>query len=357
MKEKLFAEIDRLKGQMIDDLKSLIKIPSVRSESLEDAPFGENCKKVLNKALEICSREGLEITNIDNYMGYGSYGESNDYIGIIGHLDVVEEGEGWTNPPYSGNIQEGKIYSRGALDNKGPTIAALYGLLAFKNLGIVPKREIRIIFGTNEETGMEDIEYYLSKERAPLMGFTPDNKFPAIYGERGRINLEFIGDILDIELFMKNFIDPKGDKLGIACRDDDFGELLITQAKIENDILKMSIAIPVCDIDEIINRIKAKAVGLEMYITRKDKWVLKGKDSDNVIALNQAYNDVMETNLEPTTTKGMTYAHKCETIIPFGPSFPGQNGIAHLPDEWFDIEDLIKCAKIYAWGLYKLNEV
>ena len=42
-------------------------------------------------------------------------------------------------------------------------------------------------------------------------------------------------------------------------------------------------------------------------------------------------------------------------IVPFGPSFPGQKGIGHQPNEWMKIEDLIKNAKIYALGIYYLG--
>ena len=42
-------------------------------------------------------------------------------------------------------------------------------------------------------------------------------------------------------------------------------------------------------------------------------------------------------------------------IVPFGPSFPGQKGIAHLPDEWMDLNDLIQNAKIYALSLLWLG--
>lgn len=53
---------------------------------------------------------------------------------VIGHLDVVPEGDGWSVPPYEGVIKDGKIYGRGAIDDKGPTVAALYGMYVVKNL-------------------------------------------------------------------------------------------------------------------------------------------------------------------------------------------------------------------------------
>ena len=89
------------------------------------------------------------------------------------------------------------IYSRGVLDNKGPIFSCLYALYALKELGIVPDRQVRIIFGCDEETGFEDLKYYLSKEKPPVMGFTPDCKYPVVYAERGRALVEIAPPSMD----------------------------------------------------------------------------------------------------------------------------------------------------------------
>ncbi len=62
----------------------------------------------------------------------------------VGHLDVVETGEGWTHPPFSGYTDEnGRIFSRGILDNKGPVLSCLYALYALKRLHIPLSRQVR----------------------------------------------------------------------------------------------------------------------------------------------------------------------------------------------------------------------
>lgn len=362
IKELLFNKVDELKDKMIDDIISLVQIDSTQSEPIEDCPYGKGVRKAFNRALEICQREGLSVGDIDGHMVYGSYGSSEDYIGIIGHLDVVEVGDGWLHPPFSGYIENNRIYSRGALDNKGPLMAAFYGMLALKECGIVPKREIRVIFGGNEETGMNDIKYYLSHTKAPVMGFTPDNKFPAICGERGRAVIEVSGDTaLMIEFINEYFMNakPNGDRLGINVKDEAFGEIQIRNKVLsyhdDKLTIKFSLSTPVCDINSIIDKIKNKAEGLEVTLVSFMPWVLHNKEATLVQTLNNAFNECFDSNFPVTTTTGATYAHVCQTIIPFGPSFPGQNGIAHQPNEWMDIDDLLKCAKVYAYALYKLN--
>lgn len=362
MKNELFKTIDELKDSLINDVCDLVKIESIQGESTVDFPYGKNVSDALSHALKICEREGLLTKNIDNQMGYGQYGESKEYIGIFGHLDVVEVGDGWKYPPFSATISENKIWGRGALDNKGPIIAALYGLLALKKLNICPKRAIRIVFGTNEETGMNDIKHYLEKENPPIMGFTPDNKFPAIYGERGRAVIEVENEIsLMVDFINEYFMNakPNGDRLGINVFDNDFKEMIIRNKKIDYKNNKMSIkfslSTPVCDINEIIEKISLKSNGGSVKLISWAPWVLHNKDATLIKTLNDAYNEIFDTNLEPTTTTGGTYAHICTNIIPYGPSFPGQNGIAHQPNEFIDIDDLILCAKVYAYALYKLS--
>ena len=65
----------------------------------------------------------------------------------LGHLDVVPEGEGWRLDPYSGTVEDGYIYGRGTLDDKGPMVAALFAMKALKDSGYVPARRIRMILG------------------------------------------------------------------------------------------------------------------------------------------------------------------------------------------------------------------
>jgi succinyl-diaminopimelate desuccinylase len=70
------------------------------------------------------------------------------------------------------------LYGRGASDNKGPIIGALYAMKAVMESGRKMKRKVRIIFGTDEESGWEDMEYYFKKEPMPDFGVSPDADYP-----------------------------------------------------------------------------------------------------------------------------------------------------------------------------------
>lgn len=362
--KQIQAELERLYPNLIADYRRLIQIPSKKAAKVADAPYGLACKQVLEAAMQLCEREGLTTVNVDNRMVYGQYGEGEDYVGMFCHLDVVEEGVGWDYPPYAGEIANNRMYGRGALDSKGPSMAAFYALIILKNLGVQAKRPIRIIFGADEESGMSDIEYYLEKVKAPVMGFVPDNKFPAIYGERGRLVVEITGPSQEFTDFYNKYllnIDSTGKSLGVNCKDEHFGEIVLRGVRLVNNNneigARFSLSIPVCDVDELVAKLQKIAGTLQVKVVKYEKWALKNPNSTNAKVLQKAYNEIMQADTKMTTTTGMTYAHKCKTVIPFGPSFPGQNGIAHLPNEWFDLADLKKCIEIYAYALYKLNEV
>lgn len=106
-----------------------------------------------------------------------------NYYGIIGHLDVVPEGENWTYPPFSGKIINGNIFGRGAIDDKGPVISSLYAMKTVMENCKVKKR-VRLILGLNEEKDWKCINYYKKHEESPTIGFSPDADFPCIYAEK-----------------------------------------------------------------------------------------------------------------------------------------------------------------------------
>lgn len=184
--------IDLNKEQLVKTTKEIVRIKSIEEEALEGMPFGEGPAKALEYALELSNKMGFRTVNLENYVGYAEYGEGEEYIAVLGHLDVVPEGKGWKYPPYEAEIHENKIYGRGTIDDKGPIMAALYGLKAIKESNVELSKKIRIIFGTNEESGCEEIEYYLSKENPPIAGFTPDADYPVINGEKGITVFELV---------------------------------------------------------------------------------------------------------------------------------------------------------------------
>lgn len=365
----ILSTVDELAEQMIEDIRDLVRIDSVESVPAENAPFGEGVRDALMKALSISRDLGFDTVSLDNYIGYAQYGGGEDYVCAIGHVDVVPVGEGWRQPPFSGYMEDGTIYSRGVLDNKGPVMACLYGLAALKKLGLDLKRPVRIIFGCDEESGFEDLTYYLSKEKPPVYGFTPDCKYPVVYSERGRAIVRILGKRESLGPFFEfvnnYFIGAKntGDRLGIDFYHPEYGTMEMRGYKLGvsengNDVMfDVTLSYPGgFTIDTIMETIKSKAslMGLEAELTLNYDPVVFPKDSPMVKALQDSYEAVTGKDGAPVTTTGGTYAKAMPGIVPFGPSFPGQKGIGHNPNEWMTVEDLVSNAKIYALALYRL---
>jgi len=206
--EKRYLQlIDEYREEMIKMLQELIAIKSVADDPVENAPFGRGVQDAFEYMLKKAADEGFDTENIDNYGGhieFGGYtfdeegkviGTSEEIMGILVHLDVVPEGKDWDHDPYGGELIEDRIYGRGAIDDKGPTVAAFYAMKALKDAGIVPEKKVRLILGLDEETGWKGMDYYLKHSRQPNFGFTPDGEFPAIHGEMGILIFDLVKKI------------------------------------------------------------------------------------------------------------------------------------------------------------------
>lgn len=174
------------KKESLETLKEIVSYNTVRGEELEGMPFGETNKKCLTRFLEIARGLGLETKDVDGYAGHVEWkGKEDGLVGILGHLDVVPAGEGWTHDPFACEIEDGYMYGRGVLDDKGPVVSCLYAMKELLDEGYVPNKTIRLIVGCNEENGSTCVEHYFKKEAMPDIGFSPDGEFPCIHCEKG----------------------------------------------------------------------------------------------------------------------------------------------------------------------------
>ena len=214
-------QIDKYKDEIVSKVVRLIQIPSVHEESMDpSAPFGKNANNALEYILNLGEELGFRTKNIDGYCGYIEFGEGDELVGIIGHLDVVPVGSGWTYEPFGGTIQNGKIYGRGAIDDKGPVIASLYAMKAVKDMCKINKR-VRLILGINEERDWKCIQYYKEHEELPTIGFSPDADFPCIYAEKGVLSLALHDDYNSYinEPLVIDEIDCKGNAINVVPKE------------------------------------------------------------------------------------------------------------------------------------------
>lgn len=416
------------------DLSKIVSIPSTRGPSQLHAPFGEKPRLVLNQVVSIAKSYGFKTGIVNDAMAYVQWGkDSSNYLGVVGHLDVVPAGSGWVTAPFELTERNGRLYGRGVLDNKGPCMACLYALKILHEAHIRPEKTVRLILGSNEESGSQDIKLYLQQEPAPVFGFTPDCKYPVVYGERGIVNYAIFISINDGSL--KQISSLKGDQatdhvpddikaiingqlihikgkktptnapqlgenaltllatkicqqhlvkgelaryfcwladsfhekhygegLGINFSDVESGKLIVTPyllRKTETGLrLEIAIRYPVTyqEDDVTAGLKKAMLPHSKLQVIRSLKSVSHDPNDPNIQIISQAYQEVTGLDATPVTTTGATYARFMPNIIAFGPSFPGQKGIAHKQDEWMNIQDLKLNIKIYLQAILRLSK-
>lgn len=204
------------RDDMIRDLEKMIKIPSkLEGYDNPEYPFGKNVDDALNEFLKIAEELGFKTKNIDKYCGYVEFGEGEELVGIIGHLDVVPEGEGWSYPPFELTIKDDILYGRGTTDDKGPVIASLYAMKAVMENVAIHKR-VRLIVGLNEENDWKCIKYYKEHEEMPTVGFSPDADFPCIYSEKALLTVYTEKEYVENDKIRIKEIDCKNNRINVV---------------------------------------------------------------------------------------------------------------------------------------------
>lgn len=193
MKQQINAWVDAHADEIIAETQAVLRIPSVAEPDTAGpgAPFGRAIGDALEHTLVLCERLGMKTENFDGYVGHAEFGQGEQIVAMLGHLDVVPPGGGWTHEPFGADNQGGFLWARGASDDKGPTYAALFGAKAVLDLcqaqNVSLGKRIRLIFGCDEESGWQCMDHYFGAagQPKPDLAFTPDADFPLIHAEKG----------------------------------------------------------------------------------------------------------------------------------------------------------------------------
>lgn len=176
---------------IVKNISQIIRFDSSQGPAEERAPFGKGARKALDYFLALAEFLGFKTKDYDGYAGEVVFGEGEEFA-VLAHLDVVPAGDGWSHEPFGGEIdyESGRIWGRGAMDDKGPAIITLFAMKALKDEGFAPNRKIKLIVGCNEESGWACIDYYKAHAHMPDEGISPDADFPVIYAEKGILQLK-----------------------------------------------------------------------------------------------------------------------------------------------------------------------
>ena len=376
MDKKLNEAVAALRPQMVAALQRLVRRRSVEADPLPGKPFGEEVDACFAEALTLCHELGFETTDMDRYIGWCEIGTGDEMVAVLGHLDVVPEGEGWHHPPYAAEIEGGRLYGRGAIDDKGPVVASLFALKAIRDLGIPLNRRVRLLFGLNEETNDRDVLYYKAHGgEIPVLGFTPDGEYPLINGEKGILNESYAVQLHQTGAWQLNRVQGgvAGNVVpdyacaaltapaGAALEDALSGPMSCNWGVIEGDAqhlwVKLNYRYPVTM--ERADCQPAVQAAFEAAGWALDGQVHKEKlyypaETPLVSALLEVYRDATGDNAPPKCIGGGTYAKMLPNVVAFGPLFAGDPVTEHQPDECIDLERLVQNAQIIANAIVKL---
>ena len=449
--------------EMIEALKDFIKIESVKSAGQPNMPYGKGIFDALMYVQSTAERMDLECVNLFGHMAYVDYGDGDEMLGILTHLDVVPKGEGWTVPAFEGVEKDGRVYGRGAIDDKGPAIAALYALKALSDNCVQLDKRVRLIFGADEESGWADMDFYKKHEIWPDIAFSPDGEYPVINSEKGLLHVtlsvedaETDGEGVRVKSLNAgtrvNVVPNKADCLitapistikksldgykcpigaEFACEDagDGLVHIMVTGKSAHGSRPEQGInaaaalvqylgTLPLCSgtlsqgIYDLANHIgtyyNGEPIGLDVsdersgrltfnlgtlslsgntlkagldirypisvkpefvkekledHLNRFDICYTHALDahfvpeaSELIVKLKKAYSEITGEEAYCLAIGGATYARAFENAVTFGPVFPGQPSVEHGPDEYIEIDVLIKNAKIIANAIIKLCE-
>lgn len=255
----------------IQDLFDILKINTIYNTDVK--PFGSGNIKCLNHMLELGKTNGFNAHNLDNYCGYIEYGSGKEILGILCHLDVVDVNiDKWNNNPFEPVIKDNKIYARGAMDDKGPLMAAFYAMKELNEEGFIPNKRVRLIMGCNEESGSLCMKHYMEVDEEPTISFSPDAEYPVIFGEKGILTIKISGKINSIikELHAGVKFNIVPDKASVLLKDGNSFEYIGRSAHAMNPNLGINaISLLVDDIKSCYNDVFVNF--LNKYFTNDTK--------------------------------------------------------------------------------------
>ncbi|MCL6430943.1 MAG: M20/M25/M40 family metallo-hydrolase, partial [Anaerolineae bacterium] len=168
IEERVVSEVERGEGQIIDDLKELVRIPSVVGQEGSCQEALRRKLAALGLAVTAFEADPEEVRRHPAYVSvpWGYRGRPN-VVGRLqgsgggrslvlnGHVDVVspEPTDAWTVDPWGAEERDGRIYGRGALDMKSGLAAILGAVRAIRHAGITLRGDLQVHSVIEEEAG------------------------------------------------------------------------------------------------------------------------------------------------------------------------------------------------------------
>jgi succinyl-diaminopimelate desuccinylase len=415
--DRVLAEIEAHRDEIVDFVAALIRVPTVNPPGEEYQAcarlIGNRLTAggfIVDYIPAVGRPEHTRKLPRVNVIGFRRGGADHPLVHLNGHYDVVPPGAGWTFDPFAGTVRDGRIHGRGACDMKSGIAAALYAVEAIRRADVTLAGSIEISATPDEESGGFAGVAYLARQgrlRAPRIDHViipePLNVDRICIGHRGvywfevetrgRIghgSMPFLGlsAIDHMSLVLDRMrrewlpalatrttavpVVPPGarhatlningifggqpiDGIQTPCVADRCSAVFDRRFLLEEDFDAVK-----AEVEAILASVKAEHPEID-YALRDLMMVppvRTPEDSPLVTALERHIQTVLGRRAQQVASPG-TYDHKhfdrmggIKHCVAYG---PGVLDVAHQPDEWCAIEDLINATKVLALTVLDLT--
>jgi succinyl-diaminopimelate desuccinylase len=407
--DRVVAEVDRAADEIVQYTVDLVRIPTVNPPGdAYDACahfIGADLKR-RGFDVEYIAAEGLpeHTPRFPRVNVVGSRrGGPGPVVHLNGHFDVVPPGEGWTVDPFGGIVRDGRIHGRGACDMKAGLAAGLFAVEAIHRAGVPLPGTVEVSGTVDEESGgFAGVAYLARRGRIarrrtdfviipePLnvdricIGHRGAYWFEVTaHGRTGHGSMPFLGvnaiegmgrllqsvreDLVPVLASRRTgvpVVPPGARHATININSIDGGQTVggiqtpciadLCRAVFDRRFLiEEGFDATKAEVERLVQRANAQAPGV--HFEMRDLMVVHPTrtpdDSPVIAALDRSMRRILGKPAELVASPG-TYDHKHVARIADVPHCvaygPGILDLAHQPDEWCAIDDLVNATKIIA---------
>jgi succinyl-diaminopimelate desuccinylase len=407
--DRVVAEVDRATDEIVQYAADLVRIPTVNppGDAYEACAhfIGDDLKRRAFD-VEYIAAEGLpeHTARFPRVNVVGSRrGGAGPVVHLNGHFDVVPPGEGWTVDPFGGIVRDGRIHGRGVCDMKAGLAAALFAVEAIQRAGVPLPGTVEVSGTVDEESGGFAGVAYLARQGRIAKGRTDFVIIPeplnvdricighrgvywfevTAHGRTGHGSMPFLGvnaiegmgrllqsvreDLVPVLASRRTgvpVVPPGARHATININAIDGGQAVggiqtpciadLCRAVFDRRFLiEEGFEATKAEVEWLVQRVSAQAPGVRFEI--RDLMVVHPTrtpdDSPVIAALDRSMRRILGKPAELVASPG-TYDHKHVARIAGVPHCvaygPGILDLAHQPDEWCAIDDLINATKVIA---------
>jgi succinyl-diaminopimelate desuccinylase len=170
--DRVLSAVEASTDEIVDFTSALIRVPTVNppGEAYPDCArvIGEKLAACGFEIDYVAADGRPEHTRAHprvNVVGLRRGAHDRPAVHLNGHFDVVPAGEGWTLDPFAGIVRDGRIYGRGSCDMKAGIAAAVFAAEAIRRAGVELNGSVEISGTVDEESGGFAGAAYLAEQR------------------------------------------------------------------------------------------------------------------------------------------------------------------------------------------------